>query len=53
MKSYNWEDLNDCSTQRLKVPGGWLVKDLAYGDDGSVGLALTFFPDPEHLWKVS
>jgi hypothetical protein len=32
---------------RAKIPGGWLVRTI------SDGLAMTFVPDPDHLWDGS
>ena len=44
-----WETI--CSTVtratcRLKVPGGWLVRETYF----DVGVSLTFFPDIHHYW---
>jgi len=33
--------------QRVKVPGGWLVR--TYGD----GMAMCFMPDGNHVWTVA
>jgi len=41
-----WEDL-DFYTSRMKVPGGWIVRD----DKNQRG-GICFFPDPTYEWKV-
>lgn len=33
-------------THRMKVPGGWLYRMLAYGGGGCVAICGTFVPDP-------
>lgn len=38
-----WEPIA-FSTERMQVPGGWLIRSRAYGRDSS------FVPDPGHLW---
>lgn len=54
MKRYSrdWETVtnidNEEFTERLKVPGGWLVQIV----EGSERVALTFYPDPEHEWNL-
>lgn len=59
MKELKFETIGH-SLQRAKVPGGWLVRQyedvmhntesrgMVNGHDWRV--ALTFIPDPEHLW---
>lgn len=46
-------------TLRAKVPGGWLVqvrykesRFLNNAASAGVGVGLTFYPDPEHTWKL-
>ncbi len=41
----NHDDVSEY-TERLKVPGGWLVR--IYFDRAST--AVTFYPDPHHDW---
>jgi hypothetical protein len=53
-----WEsiDLIDSriSSDRLKVPGGWLVRSvyLRGAQDGSCALHQIFVADPDHEWVV-
>ena len=50
----NWVCINrnlplpTCNTWRWEVPNGWLVS----ADNGDSHVSLTFYPDPEHKWKV-
>jgi hypothetical protein len=46
-------------TLRTRVPGGWLVqvrykesRDRNNAASIGVGVGLTFYPDPDHLWKL-
>lgn len=41
-----WERM-DNDTERLKVPGGWLVRWR-----GGRGVSLTYVPDPGHTWRL-
>jgi hypothetical protein len=54
MVTFKWEQLKDnlthSSTFRMKVPGGWLVKTGPWREPGAA-LSITFYPDPDHLWK--
>jgi hypothetical protein len=45
----NWEqvELGWFNTWRAEVPGGWLV--WVRTDSGT---GLTFYPDPQHQWKL-
>lgn len=48
-----WErvpDDNGCVTERMEVPGGWLVR-IVYIGCGNV--AVTFYPDPAHAWTLN
>ena len=66
-----WEKIPDsgcnldtcCATQRLKVPGGWLVrtilvmaKNMSFGNwavgVGGPFVAQTFVADLEHVWQL-
>ena len=38
-------------TQRLQVPGGWLVRTGCY-HFGQVSVAIVFFADASHLWEL-
>jgi len=42
-----WELLNNGFFERLKVPGGWLVKDSIWQGGG-----MAFLPDPKHEWEL-
>jgi hypothetical protein len=39
-------------TQRLEVPGGWLVCRIDGGMQPA-SMAMSFISDPEHTWDVS
>lgn len=44
----------DSVTERLPVPGGWLVRSVRYhavNDGGGVGVGLAFVPDPRGEWN--
>lgn len=45
----DWEDIVDNITDRLKVPGGWIVRTIL---PGFGGVAQTFVSDPRHRWKL-
>jgi len=45
-----WEDVDEYHV-RAKVPGGWLVKVLDWGDGRWVVTTEFFYPDPSHLWR--
>ena len=48
--SNKWEEIsNQCF--RLKVPGGWLVRDWDGGED-FVATALCFLADPSYSWEI-
>jgi len=36
-----------CYTKRMKVPSGWIVKEIGIHND-----SLTFVPDEKHEWKL-
>lgn len=57
----DWEDIEfdwdidhrpQAITQRLKVPGGWLVRSLVvnYQHEPFGGVGITFLPDPLYQW---
>ena len=55
MKEVKWEDISVVSyviTQRLKVPGGWLVHRRDWNQDDGECAAMCFISDPEHKWKI-
>ena len=39
-------------TERLKVPGGWIVRSHCAGVTG-IAIAQTFVADPEYAWKLT
>lgn len=64
-KKPTWEDIVESDeplaslgtrTQRLKVPGGWLIRttasDTYSGEYPAVAVALVFVPDVAHGWKL-
>lgn len=38
------------ATFRMKVHGGWIIKEEFYFGDN--GLSITFLPDPNHEWTL-
>lgn len=52
----DWEQIDSCLS-RLKVLGGWLVKirewKKDFFNDTHLGMALTFYPDPNHEWLIT
>ena len=57
MKEYlrKWERVNE-GTDRLKVPGGWLVSIEAScppsPGGAALSVALCFVPDPSYTWEL-
>lgn len=49
MKIY-WEEI-DSDTNRLKVPGGWIVRSYMHSVSGHT-VHQIFIEDPEHLWII-
>ena len=53
-----WETINDnaCNTRsdRLRVPGGWIVRTITYTGhaNGGAAVAQTFVVDHNHEWKL-
>jgi hypothetical protein len=52
LESSETRGINPDSFYRAKVPGGWLVFFLGYGDDEKT-TSLCFYPDPTHSWDGS
>jgi len=58
--NFEWENLKvekgpvGYRTQRAKVIGGWLIKNISWdsGDGIAVSESMVFIQDPEHLWKI-
>lgn len=49
--SKDWEELNG-DTDRLKVPGGWILRSYVGGMEAKT-LHQVFISDPEHTWKFN
>lgn len=58
---FKWEEVvafGECSTQRAKVFGGWIVRTVSWtkrwGNDQVQSLAESsvFIPDANHEWKI-
>jgi hypothetical protein len=50
-KSMQWQKIEGDGVEeifRARVPGGWLIKIIHSFVETSV--ALTFYPDPSHVW---
>jgi len=54
-----WENITKETTDRLKVPLGWLVRSYRSkghtwytGASDAIGVAMVFVFDPLHLWKI-
>lgn len=45
----HWEDVND-DTERLEVPGGWLVRTKHDVRRVQEAMAMVFVPDPNRDW---
>jgi hypothetical protein len=41
-----WESIDD-HTDRMKVPGGWIVRLV-----GDTGVAMCFVQDVHHVWRI-
>jgi len=48
------EDHHPVSTysDRLEVPGGWIVRTIVNIYNSGVSVHQVFVPDPEHLWEL-
>lgn len=49
MYTNRWEDIGEYVT-RLKVPGGWLVREITINSSPAM---ICFYPDPEYLWIIN
>lgn len=58
-----WEKIPSNTTKvdsdRLRVPGGWIVRSYSFAEGGSLGsgachvfISKTFVTDPSHEWKL-
>ena len=57
--THKWEQITDETrdgvqeaTERLRTPGGWLVRTAVGLKDGSaeIQMGVAFVPDPKHEW---
>jgi hypothetical protein len=51
----SWECINRllvCHTWRMEIPQGWIVSGDNSAGGGEHGYAMTFVPDPMHIWKL-
>ena len=61
-----WECISNDGTERLKVPGGWLVRCPAFNEVKQVsagmivgkstvitGICILFLPDPNYQWRAN
>lgn len=46
-----WESI-DAQTERLRVPGGWIVRTSVFTYFG-VAVHQIFIADNEHIWELS
>lgn len=58
-ESARWEEVQVTRTPndvvqiwRLKVPGGWLVRDGTYIKDACLTMSMVFVPDANHIWVI-
>jgi hypothetical protein len=40
------------STERAKVPGGWLIKDENYTPESGLASNMCFIADKKHEWQI-
>jgi hypothetical protein len=48
-----WENIT-ANTARMRVPGGWIIREFTIQDADSPACAvgLVFFPDANHTWVI-
>lgn len=56
MHDLNWQFIvgsgTSCSdTSRLKVPGGWLIRERYFKED-AVSVSICFISEPGHVWGL-
>lgn len=49
--AYIGDQYNCSKTHRMKVFGGWLVKEFRF-HQGEVSTSITFVPDRNHEWRT-
>lgn len=51
---YEWEEVLNCATKRLRLPKGWLVRStnggMSYNQGASV--SIIFIEDINHDWEL-
>jgi hypothetical protein len=52
-----WEDVEDsdntsCRTQRMRIPGGWLVRTRYAVSADSAAVHTVIVPDSNHMWEI-
>lgn len=40
------------TTERMQVPGGWVIKHTQLGGPMPARSSLCFVPDPDHEWEI-
>lgn len=54
--SFDWEIIQYVgvqSTQRAKVPGGWIVCHIMWHENGGIcSESMVFVPDAAYSWKI-
>jgi hypothetical protein len=55
LRTNQHQDMDLLITDRLKVPGGWIVRSFVQNNLGApaVALAQTFVPDAGQEWKIT
>ena len=53
-----WEEIprstniHSCMSDRLEVPGGWIVRSVYYVASLGVSIHQVFVTDPKHTWRL-
>lgn len=46
-----WERI-DTTTERMPVPGGWIVRSIVTNSLNAIAVHQVFVADPQHLWEI-